>query len=147
MLGVHICCVAQGTCSIDIMRVLVISLSGSPLSPSCSAFLSSVVHITHSCSHLLPILPPPHSRSHLSSPHTQAYMRSMTLNDGYVWLLFAWYQDNWWLDNPIPQTSYNQTICTSAQLEEILERAILIDHFPFVPPENRSMTTDTGMVS
>ena len=74
-------------------------------------------------------------------------MADMTLNDGYVWLLFAWYQDNWWQDDPIPQTSYNQTICTSSQLKEILERAILIDHFPFVPPENRSMTTDAGMVS
>ena len=74
-------------------------------------------------------------------------MEGMTLSNGYVWLLFAWYQDNWWQDEPLFLASYNQINCSSSEMEEILDRAILIDHFPFVPPENRSMTTDTGMVS
>ena len=69
----------------------------------------------------------------------------MTFSDGYVWLLFAWYQDNWWQDQPLFQASYDQISCSVSELEEILDRAILIDHFPFV--ENRSMTTDAGMVS
>ena len=71
----------------------------------------------------------------------------MTFRNGYVWLLFAWYQDNWWQDESVSRSIYNPITCRISELEEILEYAILIDHFPFVPPEDRSMTTDAGMVS
>ena len=74
-------------------------------------------------------------------------MEGMTSRNGYVWLLFAWYQDNWWQDEPVSHSTYNPITCHISELEEILEYAILIDHFPFVPPEDRSMATDAGMVS
>ena len=112
-------------------------------------FLSSLNPILHPTFH-----PPTNPFSHLLSspilssyfPCKQAYIEGMTFGNSYVWLLFAWYQDNWWQDEPVSRSIYNPITCTTSELEEILERAILIDHFPFVPPENRSMTTDAGMV-
>lgn len=110
------------------------------------SFLNPILHPTLHPPTLSPIFfPLPILSSYF--PCKQAYIEGMTFGNSYVWLLFAWYQDNWWLDKPVSQSIYNPITCTTSELEEILERAILIDHFPFVPPENRSMTTDTGMVS
>ena len=110
------------------------------------SFLNPILHPTLHPPTLSPIFfPLPILSSYF--PCKQAYIEGMTFRNSYVWLLFAWYQDNWWLDKPVSQSIYNPITCTTSELEEILERAILIDHFPFVPPENRSMTTDTGMVS
>ena len=68
----------------------------------------------------------------------------MTQQNGYLWLTFAWYPDDWWLSQS-PRDIVNED--ESCQLERIVEYSIAIDLFPYVPPEAYNDTTDVGLVS
>jgi len=68
----------------------------------------------------------------------------MTLANGYVWLMFAWYPEHWWQAKQV-QRPYTLPNCTTEQLESVILDGILIDHYSFVSDKNA--VTDIGLVS
>ena len=71
----------------------------------------------------------------------------MTHANGYLWLFHAWYPREWWLDDPAERTSYEPTICQRNEIEEMIEHAILIDHYANVEEEHRQDPTNATLVS
>lgn len=71
----------------------------------------------------------------------------MTHQNGYMWMLFAWYPEEWWLDPPVNRTRYTPEECQQSEIEDILEHALLIDHFPYVSEGEKSIPTSSGLVS
>ena len=74
----------------------------------------------------------------------QAYELGLTHENGYLWLLFAWYPINWWTTEPANRTSYEPRTCSEDVLERMLEYSIVIDHYTYV--ENKTAITSSGMV-
>ena len=74
----------------------------------------------------------------------QAYRHGLTLENGYVWLSYAWYPDDWWTE-PANRTSYVPDTCSRGELEEMLEYSIVIDHYAFV--EDKDENTSVGLAS
>lgn len=70
----------------------------------------------------------------------------MTLENGYTWISFAWYPENWWTMDPLERFSYTPVTCTQDEIESIVEHAILIDHFAFVEEDYRDNTTAANIV-
>ena len=73
----------------------------------------------------------------------QAYNLELTLSNGYLWLTFAWYPDEWWTE-PANRTNYNPVTCPQDVLESMIEHSIIIDHYAYVQDKNSS--TDVGIV-
>ena len=71
----------------------------------------------------------------------------MTLENGYVWLTYAWYGSNWWKRVPNVQTSYTPFNCSIQQREAFVKGSFSIDHFPFVEEANHDDITELGVVS
>ena len=73
----------------------------------------------------------------------QAYSRGLTLENGYLWLSYAWYPDEWWI-KPANRTNYEPALCSREVLETMLEYSIVIDHYAFV--DDKNMSTSIGIV-
>ena len=71
----------------------------------------------------------------------------MTLENGYVWLTYAWYGNSWWTREPDTDTAYRPFNCSLKQREAFLKGTFSIDHFPFVEEEKNNVSTDIGLVS
>ncbi len=64
----------------------------------------------------------------------------MTLDNGYVWLTYAWYGSDWWTrGSPL----YN---CSLEKRQSFVKGTLSIDHFPFVEEERHNETTHLGLV-
>lgn len=72
----------------------------------------------------------------------QAYNLELTLSNGYLWLTFAWYPDEWWTE-PANRTNYNPVTCPQDVLESMIEHSIIIDHYAYVQDKNSS--TNVGI--
>ena len=70
----------------------------------------------------------------------QAFKRGLRYPQ-YVYLLYGWYRHQWW---HISSDNDNVT-CTRSQMEQVLERSILVTQYPEIL--NRSQITDTGEVT
>lgn len=70
----------------------------------------------------------------------QASELGMTRENGYVWLMYAWYGANWWIRELSSK-------CTIATRVAMIEGAITIDHFPFVERKDFDKITDLGVVN
>lgn len=71
----------------------------------------------------------------------------MTHRNGYMWLLHAWYPDEWWKATPA-ERDYEPVICSQDEIEKMLEHAILVDHYASVDGEERFQPTNvSGLVS
>ena len=66
------------------------------------------------------------------------------MSNGYLWLSFAWYPDEWWTA-PANRTNYNPLRCSQDELESMIEHSVIIDHYAHVQDKNSS--TDVGIVS
>ena len=51
----------------------------------------------------------------------------MTHQNGYMWMLYAWYPQQWWNET----NSYEASDCTIGELTEMLTHAIAISQFPY----------------
>lgn len=70
----------------------------------------------------------------------------MTLENGYVWLLYAWFGSTWWTGD-ISSHQYDYTNCSVDQRRAFLQGVLSIDHFPFLEEGNQKNMTDLGLVS
>lgn len=72
----------------------------------------------------------------------------MTHENGYLWLLFAWYPPMWWSPSNLQErNSYVPVNCSREEIESMVEFAVPIDVFPYVADENRQDPTSSNMVS
>ena len=69
----------------------------------------------------------------------------LTHGNGYVWLLYGWYAEEWWTAPP-DDRSYTPFQCDLGIIEDMLEFAILVDHFPAAPDRDEVTDVD-GLVS
>ncbi len=65
-----------------------------------------------------------------------------TFSEGYLWLLYPWYPQEWWTTGQV----YEITSCRPADIQNALERAIIIDYLP-LSDEGRDKETEAGLVS
>jgi hypothetical protein len=79
----------------------------------------------------------------VSTDSVQAYNLGLTQSNGYLWLSYAWYPDEWWTE-PANRTNYEPVVCPQQVLESMIEHSIIIDHYAYVPDKNSS--TDVGIV-
>lgn len=71
----------------------------------------------------------------------QAVRSGLTHRNGYQWILFHWYPDQWWLNPPANRT-YQPAVCSQSEIVSILDFAITVDHYPCVDPDT---PTNVGM--
>ena len=84
-----------------------------------------------------------HAVMFVSINSMQAYDLGLTLFNGYLWLSYAWYPDEWWTE-PANRTNYEPVVCPREVLESMIEHSIIIDHYAYVLDKNSS--TDVGIV-
>lgn len=70
----------------------------------------------------------------------------MTLENGYVWLTYAWYGSSWWTRGLNVQTTYQPFNCSIEKREAIIKGTFIIDSFPFLEEEKHNEYTDLGLV-
>lgn len=63
----------------------------------------------------------------------------MTRENGYLWIMYSWYGDNWW-------TREDCRNCSLTKRVAMVEGGITIDHFPSVRQEEYDDITDIGVV-
>ncbi len=66
-----------------------------------------------------------------------------TFSEGYLWLLYSWYPQEWWTTGAVYDTT-----CRSEEIQSALDHAIIIDYLPLSDEaEGREEETDAGLVS
>jgi hypothetical protein len=75
----------------------------------------------------------------------QALRLGLTLSNGYLWLLHAWYPPNWWLAEAAERSGYTPEICSLEEIEGMIEYAILVDHFASTE-DTKGERTDSHLV-
>ena len=60
----------------------------------------------------------------------------------YIWITFAWYGDEWWLEEPGGDTSYS---CSVDEREEVISMSLSLLTSDFISHLG-NISTDTGIV-
>ena len=61
----------------------------------------------------------------------------------YVWMLFNWYTDDWWLE----KSSCAKNATQAKKLERLVETSLVLDHYPRIDEKDKNKTNIGKIVS